>query len=186
MFPSRKPFSRSTAFPGVDPVLGPEMKSTGEVMGIDTNFGAAFMKSQIAAGQNLPLKGTVFISVKNKDKRSVIFIAKKLCDLGFKIVATQGTGEMLRNNDIDVDLVHKIGQGKPDVADLIKNGEIQLIINTPSGKVAKQDEINIRGAAYAHSIPLITTISGAQATVNGLGVAMKKGYQVKALQDYYK
>jgi carbamoyl-phosphate synthase large subunit len=177
------PFAR---FPGVDPVLGPEMKSTGEVMGIDTNFGAAFMKSQIAAGQNLPLKGNVFISVKDKDKRAVVFIAKKLSDLGFKIIATHGTGEMLKNGNIDVKIVHKIGEGRPDVSDLIKNGEIQLIINTPSGKVAKKDEVGIRGAAYAHAIPLVTTISGAQATVNGLETAMKKGYGVKALQDYYK
>jgi carbamoyl-phosphate synthase large subunit len=177
------PFNR---FPGVDPILGPEMKSTGEVMGIDTNFGAAFIKSQLAAGQNLPTKGNVFISVKNKDKRSIVFIAKKLDDLGFKIIATHGTGEMLKNNDMNVTLVNKIGQGRPDISDLIKNGEIQLIINTPSGKVAKQNEVSIRAAATIHSIPLITTISGAQATVNGLEVVKKKGYQVKALQDYYK
>jgi carbamoyl-phosphate synthase large subunit len=177
------PFAR---FPGVDPILGPEMKSTGEVMGIDTNFGAAFMKSQIAAGQNIPLKGSVFISVKDKDKRSIVFIAKKLSDLGYKIVATHGTSEILKNSNIDVKEVHKIGQGRPDIADLIKNGEIQLIINTPSGKVANKDGIGIRSASYAHAIPLVTTISGAQATVNGLETAIKKGYGVKALQDYYK
>jgi len=176
------PFVR---FPGVDPVLGPEMKSTGEVMGIDDNFGSAFMKSQIAAGQNLPLKGKVFISVKDKDKRSVMFIAKKLSDMGFSLIATHGTAEVLKNNGLDVKPVHKIGAGKPDVADLIKKGEIQLIINTPSGKVAKQDEIGIRAGAYIHNIPLITTISGAQAAVNGIDAAKKKGFGVKALQDYY-
>jgi carbamoyl-phosphate synthase large subunit len=170
---------------GVDTYLGPEMKSTGEVMGIDDNFGSAFMKSQIAAGQNLPLKGKVFISVKDKDKRSVMLIAKKLSDLGFSLIATHGTAEALKNNGLDVRPVHKIGTGKPDVADLIKKGEIQLIINTPSGKVAKQDEIGIRAGAYMHNIPLITTISGAQAAVNGIDAAKKKGFGVKALQDYY-
>ena len=176
------PFAR---FPGVDPVLGPEMKSTGEVMGIDDNFGSAFMKSQIAAGQNLPLKGNVFISVKNKDKRSIVFIAKKLSDLGFSLIATHGTCDMLKNSGLDVKRVFKIGEGSPDIAELIKNGDIKLIINTPSGKRAKQNEISIRGAAYAHSIPLITTISGAQAAVNGIEAAKKKGFGVKALQDYY-
>lgn len=177
------PFIR---FPGVDPVLGPEMKSTGEVMGIDDNFGSAFMKSQIAAGQNLPLKGNVFISVKNKDKRSVLFIAKKIADLGFSLVATHGTCDALRKSGLEVKKVFKIDEGHPDISELIKKGEIQLIINTPSGKRAKRNEISIRASAYAHSIPLITTISGAQAAVNGIEAAKKKGFNVKALQDYYK
>ena len=177
------PFVR---FPGVDPVLGPEMKSTGEVMGIDDNFGAAFMKSQLAAGQNIPMKGTVFISVKDKDKRSIIEVAQRLAAMRFTIVATRGTADTLRKNGIKVRDVHKVSEGRPDITDLIKNGDVQLIINTPSGKKPKQDEISIRAGAYAHNIPLITTISGAQATVNGIEAVKKRGYNVKALQDYYK
>ena len=176
------PFVR---FPGVDPVLGPEMKSTGEVMGIDNKFGAAFMKSQIAAGQNLPLSGNVFISVKNKDKRSIVLIGRKLHDMGFGIYATKGSAEALIHNDIPAKHVNKINEGRPDVMDLIKNGEISLLINTPSGKKPKQDEISIRAGAYAHNIPLITTISGAQAAVSGIEAAKKTGFDVKALQDYY-
>ncbi len=177
------PFNR---FPGVDTILGPEMKSTGEVMGIDTSFGAAFMKSQIAAGQNLPLKGNVFVSVKDKDKRVIVFIVKKLLDLGFSIVATSGTAEVLRKTGIEVREVFKIGEGRPDVMDLIKNNEISLIINTPSGKKKmKEDETKIRSEAIFHYIPTITTISGAQATVNGIEAIIKKGFDVNALQDYH-
>jgi carbamoyl-phosphate synthase large subunit len=175
------PFVR---FPGVDPVLGPEMKSTGEVMGIDDTFGIAYMKSQIAAGQNLPLKGDVFISVKNKDKRSIVLIAKKLNDLGFGIFATKGTSEALNHNDIPAKLVNRIGEGRPDVMDLIKNGEISMIINTPSGKKPKQDEISIRAGAYTHLIPLITTVSGAQAAVAGIEAVKKHEFKVKPIQDY--
>ncbi len=113
------PFNR---FPGVDTVLGPEMKSTGEVMGIDNDFGMAFSKSQMAANSSLPLKGTVFVSVKNKDKRSVIFIAKRLSDMGFKLVATQGTAQALTSNGLEVTVVRKVHEGRPNVVDLIKNG----------------------------------------------------------------
>ncbi len=177
------PFNR---FPGIDTVLGPEMKSTGEVMGIDTSFGAAFMKSQIASGQNVPLKGNVFVSVKDKDKRRIIFIVKKLVDLGFSIIATSGTAEFLRKVDIEVREVFKIGEGRPDVMDLIKNNEISLIINTPSEKKKmKEDEIKIRSGAVFYCIPVITTVSGAQATVNGIETIIKKGFDVNALQDYY-
>jgi len=177
------PFNR---FPGVDPVLGPEMKSTGEVMGIDTEFGAAFMKSQIAAGQLLPTKGSIFVSVKDKDKKAIVSVSKKLLGLGFAIVATKGTAEVLKQNDVEASVVNKIGEGRPDIMDLIKNGEIKLIINTPSGRKPKKDEVAIRAGAYMHSLPLITTISGAQAAVSGIGSAIKKGsFDVKALQDYH-
>jgi len=178
------PFNR---FPGVDTVLGPEMKSTGEVMGIDSDFGTAFMKSQIAAGQNLPLEGKVFISVKDKDKRNIVYIVKKLSDLGFQIVSTSGTGEALKKAGLEVQEVFKIGEGRPDIMDLIKNGEIKLIINTPSGnRRQKEDETQIRSGAVMRGIPLITTIAGAQASVNGIEAAKKKGFTVKALQDYHK
>jgi carbamoyl-phosphate synthase large subunit len=176
------PFKR---FYGVDTVLGPEMKSTGEVMGIDADFGMAFAKSQMAAGQTLPLKGTVFISVMNKDKRHVVFIAKKLVDLGFQIVATTGTARVLAKNGIPVKTVHKVDEGRPHIVDLIKNGKIHLIINTPSGKKPKADEISIRSEAVVHDIPCITTISGASAAVNGIESMVRGGISVQPIQEYH-
>jgi carbamoyl-phosphate synthase large subunit len=178
------PFIR---FPGVDAILGPEMKSTGEVMGIDATFGSAYAKSQIAAGQKLPTKGNVFISVKNQDKRNIIFVAKKLADLGFKIVATSGTAEALKSNDIDVQVLPKLHEGRPNAIDLLKDGKISLIINTPSGKATKEDEMKIRSLAILYNIPLITTVSGAQASVNGIENLIKKPkISVKSLQEYHK
>jgi carbamoyl-phosphate synthase large subunit len=176
------PFKR---FPGVDPVLGPEMKSTGEVMGIDSNFGRAYVKSQIAAGQILPEKGRVFVSVRNKDRRSIIFIAKKLADLGFTLLATTGTSKVLANNGLEVKNVLKIGEGRPNIADLIKNGEIDLIINTPSGKKSHSDQLSLRSLAVMYNVPYITTISGASAAVNGIEFLQKGEIEVKALQDYH-
>ena len=177
------PFKR---FPGTDPVLGPEMKSTGEVMGIDSDFGRAYAKSQIAAGQILPVKGRVFISVRNKDRRSIIFIAKKLADLGFALIATTGTSKVLASNGLEVKSVLKIGEGRPNIADLIKNGEIDLIINTPSGKKSHTDQLSLRSLAVMYNVPYITTISGASAAVNGIEFLQKGEIEVKALQDYHK
>ncbi|HEX2967147.1 MAG TPA: carbamoyl-phosphate synthase large subunit, partial [Syntrophorhabdaceae bacterium] len=176
------PFNR---FGAIDTVLGPEMKSTGEVMGIDSTFGAAFWKAQLAAGQNLPLKGNVFLSVKNKDKRNVVFIAKKLSDLGFKLLATRGTAKALINNGIDVQMVNKVSEGRPNVVDLIKNNEIQFIINTPGGKDTKKDGMLIRSGAVQYKIPYTTTLSGAQAVVNAIEMMDRGSITVKALQDYY-
>jgi len=176
------PFKR---FYGTDTVLGPEMKSTGEVMGIDVDFGMAFAKSQVAAGQALPFKGTVFISVMNKDKRHVVFIAKKLIDLGFHIVATRGTAKVLAKNGIPVDTVYKVNEGRPHIVDLIKNREIHLVINTPSGKKPRADEIAIRSEAVIHDIPCITTISGASAAVNGIESMVRKGISVQSIQEYH-
>jgi carbamoyl-phosphate synthase large subunit len=175
------PFNR---FPGVDAILGPEMRSTGEVMGIDYSFGRAFAKSQLAAGQKLPTSGSVFISVKNQDKRSVIYIAKKLADLGFSIVATKGTARVLRQNDVEVKEVFKLHEGRPHVIDLLKNGEISLIINTSSGRGAVGDDRKIRSYAVMHGIPLVTTISGASATVNGIESLMTKKFDVRTIQEY--
>ncbi len=177
------PFNR---FYGVDTVLGPEMKSTGEVMGIDTDFGLAFIKSQIAAGVKIPLKGKVFISVMNKDKRSIVFMAKKLIDFGFEIVATKGTAKVLANNGIPVQTVFKVGEGRPDIVDRIKNGEIGLVINTPSGKKPKADEVAIRSQSVAHNIPCITTLSGASAAVNGIESLLKRGLLAKSIQEYHQ
>jgi carbamoyl-phosphate synthase large subunit len=176
------PFSR---FAGVDPVLGPEMKSTGEVMGIDTDFGRAYAKSQIAAGQLLPARGRVFISVKNQDKRAIIFIAKRLFDLGFTLLATGGTARVLARSGLEVQPVLKIIEGRPNIADLIKNGEIDLIINTPSGKEAHDDKLSLRSLAVMYTVPYITTVSGASAAVNGIEFLQKGGLEVKALQDYH-
>lgn len=176
------PFNR---FPGADAILGPEMRSTGEVMGIDSDFGVAFMKSQIAAGQNLPLKGKIFVSVNNRDKRAIVYIVKKLADLGFSIVATAGTGKVLKKNGVDCQLVGKLQEDGKNILDLINKGSIALLINTPGDKTTKADEAKIRSAVVAHNIPLVTTISGAQATVNGIEAFKKKGFDVKALQDYH-
>jgi carbamoyl-phosphate synthase large subunit len=176
------PFNR---FYGVDTVLGPEMKSTGEVMGIDTDFGMAFAKSQIAAGVNIPLKGKVFISVMNKDKRSIVFLAKKLVDLGFAVVATKGTAKVLANNGIPVQTVFKVGEGRPNIVDQMKNGEIHLVINTPSGKKPKADEVAIRSQSVAHNIPCVTTLSGAEAVVNGIE-SLRRGMSVRSVQEYHR
>ncbi|PIU42421.1 MAG: carbamoyl phosphate synthase large subunit [Candidatus Omnitrophica bacterium CG07_land_8_20_14_0_80_42_15] len=178
------PFIR---FPGVDAILGPEMKSTGEVMGIDSSFGLAYAKSQIAAGQILPKKGNVFISVKDQDKRNIVFIAKKLGDLGFHLMATSGTADVLKKNDIEVQVLPKLHEGRPNIIDLIKDGKVHLIINTPAGKVTREDEVKIRSSAILHSVPLITTISGAQASVNGIENLIKKEkLDVKPIQAYHK
>ena len=178
------PFIR---FPGVDAILGPEMKSTGEVMGIDQTFGAAYAKSQIAAGQKLPVKGSVFISVKNQDKRNIVFVAKKLADLGFKIMATSGTADALRNNDIDIKVLPKLHEGRPNIIDLIKDNKVSMIINTPAGKSTKEDEMKIRSTAILYNVPLITTVSGAQASVNGIENLIKRPkISVKSLQEYHR
>lgn len=177
------PFNR---FPGVDTLLGPEMKSTGEVMGIDVSFGVAFAKAQLAAGNRMiDNKGKVFISVKNKDKRTILFMVKKLVDLGFSIVATRGTARALRKNDIEVESICKVHEGRPNIVDLIKNDEIQFIINTPSGAKPWEDGLSIRAAALAYDIPIITTISGAAAMINGIEALRKRGLGVKCLQEYY-
>ncbi|MBI4342519.1 MAG: carbamoyl-phosphate synthase large subunit, partial [Candidatus Omnitrophica bacterium] len=177
------PFSR---FAGVDILLGPEMRSTGEVMGIDEDFGRAFIKSQLAAGQLLPRSGTVFISVKNRDKRAVTLVAQRLEALGFSIVATQGTMKALQRYGIQAAPVKKIHEGRPNVLDLIKSGEIQLVINTPSGRLPRADEVQIRSAAASLGLPCITTIAGAQASVNGIAAMLKHQLGVKPIQQYHE
>ncbi|MDP8217455.1 MAG: carbamoyl-phosphate synthase large subunit [Candidatus Theseobacter exili] len=176
------PFSR---FSGVDPILGPEMKSTGEVMGIANSFGIAFAKAQMAANQSFPNSGTVFISVKDSDKRDIIFVAKKIEDMGFKIIATYGTAKVLRTNGIDATSVKKVLEGTPNIVDFIKEGRVGMVINTPSGAKPHQDEIIIRSSSVMHSVPYITTLAGAQASVNGIE-AVKRGHiDVAPLQSYY-
>ncbi|MFH1837492.1 MAG: carbamoyl-phosphate synthase large subunit [Candidatus Omnitrophota bacterium] len=177
------PFSK---FSGVDILLGPEMMSTGEVMGIAKSFGDAFMKAQDGAGQKIPKTGNIFISVQDSDKRNIVFIAKKLYDLGFKLIATEGTAKILRNNGMDVEAVKKMNEGNPDVMDLVRYGSLDLIINTSNGKKPHKDGTLIRSAATMKGIPCITTLAGAQASVNGIGSILGKDISVKSLQEYYK
>ncbi|HJX01559.1 MAG TPA: carbamoyl-phosphate synthase large subunit, partial [Candidatus Humimicrobiaceae bacterium] len=176
------PFNR---FPGVDIILGPEMKSTGEVMGIDRSFGIAFAKTQIATNQVFPTSGSVFISVNDKDKQAIIGIAKKLSELDFKIISTRGTSTFLEKKGIKCNKILKIREGRPNVLDMIKNGEIDLIINTPEGSVARSDGYYLRTAAVLHNVPSVTTISGALALVQGIQ-EMKNNSKVKVkpIQDY--
>ncbi|HHV63395.1 MAG TPA: carbamoyl-phosphate synthase large subunit [Firmicutes bacterium] len=173
-------------FPGVDIILGPEMRSTGEVMGIDRNFGMAFAKSQIAAGTPLPTRGTVLLTVADKDKGSLVPIARGLSQLGFELMATDGTSRLLQANGIPVRKVYKIGEGRPNIVDHIKNGDIDLIINTPIGKGPKYDEYQLRRQAIIHDVPVITTIQGAMAALEGLRVLMKQGIEVRSIQEYHR
>jgi len=176
------PFSR---FAGVDIMLGPEMRSTGEVMGIAEDFGTAFIKSQIAAGQLLPRSGTVFISVKNRDKRAIILVAERLEELGFQLIATQGTANALQRYGLHAQPVKKIHEGRPNILDLIKSGGVQLVVNTPSGRLPRADEVQIRSAAATLGIPCITTIAGAQASVNGITALLKHQFTVRPIQEYH-
>ncbi|MDP3980199.1 MAG: carbamoyl-phosphate synthase large subunit, partial [Chlamydiota bacterium] len=173
------PFTR---FEGVDILLGPEMKSTGEVMGIDMDFGSAFAKAEMAASQPLPLRGSIFISVKNQDKRDVVHLSKHLADMGFDLIATSGTAKILRNNGLKIKEIFKIKEGRPNVLDIIKNREVNLIINTPTGGAPKEDEKQIRMSATMHNIPVITTLQGASAAVNAIESLKKYGIRVKPLQ----
>ena len=175
------PFSR---FPDVDTLLGPEMKSTGEVMGIDSDFGSAYAKSQFGAGQHLPEKGTVFISVKDNDKQAILPVASQFNDMGFTIMATRGTSSFLEIQGITNKLVNKVSIGRPHVVDAIMNKEIQLIINTPSGGETKRDGYVIRRAAIKFNIPYTTTIAGAIAMCKGITALKKKQLSVKTIQEY--
>jgi len=172
-------------FPGVDTVLGPEMKSTGEVMGVADNFGEAFAKAQLAAGQKLPTKGTVFISVTDHDKASVAELARRFVDMGFKIVATSGTADKLENTGLTVERVYKVKEGRPNVVDLIKGERIQLIINTPTGLEPWFDEKAIRRAAVNARIPTITTLSAARAAAEGISALQRGEVRVQALQHLH-
>ncbi len=176
-------------FPGVDFQLGPQMQSTGEVMGLDSNLGKALAKAFNFGNQNLPTSGAVFISVKNKDKRNVVYLAKELTDLGFKLIATRGTSKVLKNSGILVEEISKLHEGRPNVIDRMKNREIGLVINTPSGEFPQKDSYIIRRTAIELSIPCITTLWGAYAAINAIENLKKEsakgGLEVKALQDYF-
>ncbi len=177
------PFDR---FSGVDTILGPEMKSTGEVMGIDSSFGLAFAKSQLAAGQKLPLSGTVFVSVKDEDKMALLEIVFNLYDLGFKIVATRGTAAFLSQHGISIQRVNKVREGRPHVVDMIKNGQVDLIINTTSSKKAVSESYSIRRAALTFNIPYTTTLAGARATTLAIKAMIAGELGVKTIQEYHR
>ena len=171
-------------FPDEDVLLGPEMKSTGEVMGVGDEFGTAFAKALIAAGNRLPLQGSVFVSVNDQDKNALVPIAKRLHELGFLIVATEGTARFLGDNSIPAKKIYKVNEGRPNIADSIINGDIQMVINTPFGKISHQDESAIRRTAIRQGVPCITTLAGAEAAIEGIKDLRKGPLPVRALQDY--
>jgi carbamoyl-phosphate synthase large subunit len=172
-------------FSGTDIILGPEMRSTGEAMGMDKDFGRAFAKAQLSANQHLPLSGTVFISMSDRDKKTAVPIAKALIEMGFKVVATDGTRQVLREAGLEVELVYKLHEGRPHVLDWIKNEQVQLIINTPSGGEAQADGRLIRRSALAYKVPIVTTLAGAKATVDSIRALQSAPLEVKAIQDYH-
>src|SRR5947209_413473 len=172
-------------FPGVDTVLGPEMKSTGEVMGVADNFGEAFAKAQLAAGQKLPTQGAIFISVTDHDKRHVAPVARKFVDMGFKLVATAGTADVIESAGMNVERVYKVKEGRPNVVDFIKGQRIQLVINTPTGQEPWFDEKAIRRAAVMARIPTITTLAAARAAAEGIAALQRGEVNVHALQQLH-
>ena len=176
------PFAK---FPGARADLGPEMRSTGEVMGIDSNFGMAFAKASDAAGRTLPTEGKVFITVKDSDKRSVALVARSLTEMGFELVATDGTWRALSRHGIPCERINKVHEGRPHVVDLIKSRDISLIINTPLGKVTRHDDGMIRSESYQANIPCLTTMSAAMAALEGIQALRQGGPDVCPLQDYF-
>ncbi len=176
------PFAR---FPGVDVVLGPEMKSTGEVMGLDTDFGRAFAKSQLGGGVILPTEGRVFVSVKDRDKQMIVGPARKMIELGFRIVATRGTAAFLESQEIAVEIVNKVREGQPHIVDAMINGEIQLVFNTTEGAQAIADSFSLRRSALIHKIPYFTTVAGARAAVQAIAALQDGSLDVAPLQSYF-
>jgi carbamoyl-phosphate synthase large subunit len=172
-------------FPGVDTILGPEMKSTGEVMGGADNFGAAFSKAMMGAGQRLPEAGRVFISVNNSDKKTVLPIARDLAQLGFALAATRGTAAFLRAHGLDLEVMYKVNEGRPNVADQIVNRRIDMVINTPLGRDSFFDDLSVRRAATMAQVPCITTLTGASAAVSAIKALRSQTLSVRSLQDYY-
>ncbi|WP_422029924.1 carbamoyl-phosphate synthase large subunit [Reyranella sp.] len=177
------PFAR---FPGVDIILGPEMRSTGEVMGLDMDFGRAFAKSQLGAGSKVPVEGAVFVSVKDQDKQAMVKPLKRLIELGFKVVATRGTAEFLRKHSIEAQQVNKVLEGRPHIVDLMKDGKVQLVFNTVEGASALTDSFTLRRTALMHKIAYYTTVAGAKAAVEGIAAVKQGGLDVAPLQSYFK
>jgi carbamoyl-phosphate synthase large subunit len=172
-------------FPGTDTILGPEMRSTGEAMGIDQDFGRAYAKAQLSANQKIPLSGTVFVTMNDRDKHAIIPVVRDLIAMGFKAIATSGTRKVLLDAGLDVELVFKLHEGRPHVLDGIKNSQIQLILNTPSGEEAQADGRLIRRSALTYKVPIVTTIAGAKATAAAIRALQSDPLDVKAIQDYH-
>jgi carbamoyl-phosphate synthase large subunit len=176
------PFAR---FPGVDLLLGPEMKSTGEVMGLDRDFGAAFAKSQLAAGNQLPGRGTVFISVRDPDKEAMVDLGRQLTGLGYRLIATRGTAAHLQAAGLEVEQINKVFEGRPHIVDRIKDGQIALVLNTTEGQRAIADSYTLRRAALVYKVPYYTTVAGARAVVRALTTLAEHELAVAPLQSYY-
>jgi carbamoyl-phosphate synthase large subunit len=173
-------------FPGVDVILGPEMRSTGEVMGLDREFRAAYLKAQLAAGSPLPRGGKAFLSVRNRDKRALVPIGRSLYEMGFRLVATQGTAKVLERHGMRVETINKVAEGwRPNIVDLMKQGEICLVINTPEDGRARRDSYLIRRTAVMQTIPYYTTIEGAQAALEAIEAQRAGEFEVRPLQSYY-
>jgi len=170
----------------VDPVLGPEMRSTGEVLGMAESFGLAFYKAEEAAQQRLPVEGAVLLTVSDKEKHAALQVARRFQSLGFAIRATRGTQQFLSRNGVSCDPIDKMHEGRPNIVDAIKNGEIQLVINTPSGKLSKHDDSYIRKAAIKYKVPYITTTAAAIAAARGIEAFRQgKGGILRSLQEYH-
>jgi carbamoyl-phosphate synthase large subunit len=177
------PFNR---FPNVDVILGPEMKSTGEVMGLDLSFERAFAKSQLGAGVKLPKTGTAFISVRDADKTGVVAVARRLIDMGFKILATRGTAARMRDAGLAVTVVNKVLEGRPHCVDAIRSGEVQIVINTASGAQTVADSFDIRRSALTHGVPHYTTLAGARAAAHAIAALRAGTLEVAPLQSYFR
>ena len=178
------PFNK---FPGVDILLSPEMKSTGEVMGISYNFGESFFKAELAAGDRLPINGTIFLSINDIHKKQLVDEVRELDRAGFKLIATKGTAKFYSDNNIKCEMVYKVNEGRPNVVDKIKDLGVDFIINTPLGKVTRDDAYSIRQASIRYHVPAVTTLSAAKAAINGLLYVKKnRELSVKPIQEYYK
>jgi carbamoyl-phosphate synthase large subunit len=173
-------------FPGVDTILGPEMKSTGEVMGIDEDFGRAYAKAQIASNNRLPLSGKIVISIRDEDKPGICEIVRRLFAAGFSVIATRGTAAFLDNKGLPVEVINKVAEGRPHIVDLIKNKEITFVINTVSGAQAQKDSFSIRRSALQYGVPYTTTVAGARAVVNAIESMRKKQISIKSIQEYHR
>jgi carbamoyl-phosphate synthase large subunit len=176
------PFAR---FPGVDTVLGPEMRSTGEIMGLDRSFAVAFAKSQLGGGTRVPRAGTVFVSVRDEDKARIMEALKTLVSVGFKVIATSGTLRYLNEQGLPAAKINKVLEGRPHIVDAIKNGDVQLVFNTTEGAQALADSRSLRAAALLHKVPYYTTLSGAVAAAQGIKAFLAGDLEVRALQSYF-
>jgi len=173
-------------FPGVDTILGPEMKSTGEVMGIDEDFGRAYAKAQIASNNRIPLSGKIVISIRDEDKPGICEIVRRLFAAGFSVIATRGTAAFLDNKGLPVEVINKVAEGRPHIVDLIKNKEITFVINTVSDAQAQKDSFSIRRSALQYGVPYTTTVAGARAVVNAIESMKKREISIKSIQEYHR